>query len=99
MMSRSGFQGAAKASGGGLDHDGTCHVRMQGAEILVVARCRERERELVLRIERLRLEELAAGGDRVWDVIVVDPGNGCASLHGDALRREGELVNSHLRVR
>ena len=35
----------------------------------------------------------------MWDVIVVDPGNGRAGLHGDALRSERELVNFYLRIR
>ena len=47
------------AAGRRFDHDSSRHVRMQGAEILVRAGRREREREFVLRVERLRLEELA----------------------------------------
>jgi hypothetical protein len=72
---------------------------MQRTEILICAGRREREREFVFRIERLRLEELAARGDDMRDVVVVDPDDARASLHGDALRSERELVNFHLRIR
>src|SRR5213080_4867197 len=53
------------APGRRFDHDGAGHVWMQRAEILIGAGRREREREFVPRIERLRLEELAARGDGV----------------------------------
>src|ERR1700730_7150648 len=35
----------------------------------------------------------------MWNVVVVDPGDGRASLYCDALRSEGELVNNYIRVR
>ena len=72
---------------------------MQRAEILICAGRRERQREFVFRIERLRLEEPAARGDRMRDIVVVGPGHGRARLHRDALRVEGELVDIHLCVR
>ena len=33
------------------------------------------------------------------DVVLVDPSNGRAGLHGGALRSEGKVVDFHLRVR
>src|SRR6516164_1071767 len=71
---------------------------MQRAEILIGAGRREREREFVPRIECLRPEELAARGDGMRDVVLVGPGDGRACLHGEALRREGELVDEHLGI-
>ena len=44
------------------------------------------------------LKSLLRRGDRVRDVVVVDPGHGGAGLHGDALRSEGEVVDLSPRV-
>jgi hypothetical protein len=41
---------------------------------------------------------MEARGDRMWDVIVVDPGNCHAGLHSDVLGSEGEVVDFHLRI-
>ena len=35
----------------------------------------------------------------MWNVVIVDPGNGRAGLHSHALRNEGVLVDFHLRIR
>ena len=35
----------------------------------------------------------------MWDVVIVDPGNGRAGLHSDALRNEGVMVDFYLRIR
>ena len=81
----------------GLDDDRALHVRMQAAEILERARRRKRERVLVLGVERLRAE--VTGRDhRVRDVVLVDPGDGVADLHGELLRAEGEVVDLHLEL-
>src|SRR5580704_2163862 len=84
--------------GRALHHDGSGHVRMQRAEIFVGTRRREGERELVVGVEHLRLEGLGGRHHRVRDVVLVGPGDGGPGLDGQALGREGEVVDLHLRV-
>src|SRR5258708_11061131 len=83
----------------GLDHDGSGHVRMQGAKILVDARCRERERVFVVGVHHLGSERLAGRRDGVRDVVLVDPGDGGPGFDGQVLRTEGEIVDLHHRLR
>ena len=58
----------------------------------------EREREAVLRVERLRLEQLARRGDRVRRVVRIEPGHRGAGLYCNALGRKSEVVDLHLAV-
>jgi len=69
---------------------------MQRTEILISTGRREREGETVLCIEGLRLKEFGARRDGMRNVVIVEPGHRRASLHGDLLRSEGELVDLHL---
>ena len=82
-----------------LHHDFCRHFRVNCTIVVVRARFCESEREPVIRIERLGLEELAARGDRMRIVVVVGPRHGRARLHSDALWKEGVLVDLHLCVR
>src|SRR4051812_16990307 len=75
-----------------LDHPG--HMRVQRTKILVVARCREREREAVVGIQRFR-PEFAGRDDGVRNVVTVLPGDGRAGLHRELYRLKGEIVDVH----
>ena len=48
-----------------LHHDRARHMRMNVAEVFVGAGRGEREREAAVRVERLRLEQIARRGDRM----------------------------------
>src|SRR5882757_4590706 len=70
-------------------------MRVQRKKILVYNGCRERERETVVGIERLRPER--AGRDhRVRDVVAVFPGDWGADLHRELLGLKGEVVDVDL---
>src|SRR6185312_4546644 len=75
----------------------TGHVRMQGAKVLVGARCRKCEREFLLAVERLRADRRRRD-DGMGNVVFVSPGHGGAGLHRELLRAEGEIGDLHLAV-
>src|SRR3974390_3486767 len=56
------------------------HMRMQGAKVLVAARRRECERELVVGVERRRFKGLRGRSYRVGNVVVVGPHHSGAGL-------------------
>src|ERR1700733_760843 len=71
-------------------------MRMNVAEVLIGTRRGERERIAVVGVERLRsLEGVIGCGDAMRDVVLVGPGHRGAGLHGQRLRREGEIVDRH----
>src|SRR6516162_5769267 len=80
----------------GLHHNGSRHMGMQGAEVVVRSRSRESKRVFVVRVQHLRLEGLLVGNDSMRDVVLVGPRDRRPSLNGQALRREGEVVDLHL---
>jgi hypothetical protein len=65
---------------------------MQRTKILVVARCREREREGAVGIHRLR-PEFSGAHHGVGNVVAVGPGDGLADLHRELGRLEHEVVD------
>src|SRR3974390_3901700 len=79
--------------GRSLDNNWPGHMRMQGAKVLVAARRRECERELVVGIERRRFKGLRGGSHRVGNVVVVAPHHGGTSLHRNLRRGTGEVGN------
>src|SRR5689334_16456502 len=70
--------------------DGSGHVRMQRAEVLVGARRGEGERELAVGVHHLGAERVRRH-DRVRDVVLIRPGDGRASFDLQLLRPEGEV--------
>ena len=57
---------------------------MQRTKIRIGARCRECKRELVVGVERFRAKRLGLRSYRVRNIVVIDPGDGIAGLHGTA---------------
>src|ERR1700741_1277172 len=62
-------------------HHRRLHMGMKAAEIFVRSRRRKGEGELVIGVERLRSERLAAGDHGVQNVVLVDPGHRGPDLH------------------
>jgi hypothetical protein len=81
-----------------LDHNRSRHVWVQGAEILVGPCLVEGKREAVAGVERFGLEHPGLGNDRVWDVVLIQPGYSRLDLDGEAWRGKGETFDLHRRV-
>src|SRR5262249_11950499 len=98
---RVGKEGSAGASpshtgkGRSLDDDLAGHVRVDGAEVVVGAGCREHEGEGVVGVQGAGVEGPGAGGTGrgMRYVVVVDPGDARPEGDGDLARREGEVVD------
>jgi hypothetical protein len=79
-----------------LHHDRARHMRMNVAEVFVGAGRGERKREFVVGVQCLRPSEgIIVRGNAVRDIVLVVPGHGSAGLHGQRLRREGEIADRH----
>src|SRR5215510_11866540 len=80
------------ASGRRLDDDCPGHVRMQGTKVFKNAWCRERERELVVAVERLG-PEIIERDHGMGNVVFIGPGNRGARSHLQFLWPEGKIAN------
>ena len=80
-----------------LDDDLAGHDRMDRAEVVVRARVRKRERELIVRVERLGPELLVWADHGVRHVVMIDPRNRRAGGHSDFLRRKAKVIDRNAR--
>src|SRR5215469_10571167 len=79
-----------------LHHNFAGHLGMDGAEIAVRSGLGEGIGELLIGVERLRLEVLFIFHDGVRDVIVVGPANGSAGRNRDGRGRKAKVVDFDL---
>src|SRR5215471_4437656 len=79
-----------------LHHNFAGHLGMDGAEIAVRSGLGEGVGELLIGVERLRLEVLFIFHDGVRDVIVVGPANGSAGRNRDGRGRKAKVVDFDL---
>src|SRR5579862_2145383 len=76
-----------------LHDDFTGHMAMNGTEIWECAWFFERERELVVSVERARLERIRRAANSMWHVVFIGPGYGRAFLNCQFLRAERKIVD------
>src|SRR5271169_2627115 len=79
-----------------LDDHFSGHFWMDRAEIGILAGLCERERKLFVSIKYFGLEHFFRADDGMWDVVAIDPRNGCSHGHGDGRRTERKIINFHI---
>src|SRR5579859_3667862 len=72
---------------------------MYRAQETIGARAIEREREAVVRIQRVRAEQAGGADDRVRLAITVDPGHPRVGLYLQGSRLKHEVLQHDLRIR
>ena len=71
------------------------HLGVDRAEIIVSAGLVERERKLIVGVERLGLEKIICARDSVRDVVAIRPRNFRSGRDGDFRRPKTEIVYLH----
>ena len=80
-----------------FDHDGTGHLRVNGAIISISAGGTRRDCEFLIRVQRARfLKLLLDAHDRVRFFVPVNPGYFFPRLHRERFRSEVEILNHDL---
>lgn len=80
----------------GLDHNLSRHFRMNPTIEGIFSSFRELKLELVIGVERCRLEFPLGAVDGVGNVIVVDPCNGRPDFNGEGRRTVHKVIDHHL---